>query len=305
MAFQSALPTGLSGFLLTPHHGGVIDHDTLTSLSITAVHSGVDSIGAIGSTGGYAYLDRRERRDAARTVINAVGKTPVIVGVGACSTRAVLQHVDDAMTSGAAGVMLAPLAYQSLGDEEVFGLFADVAAATDAPVVVYDNPATTGFTFTGHMLARIAQLPGIASIKLSELPVDADRAQTEVAWLRERIPATVTLGISGDGAAARGLLAGCDTWFSVIGGTLPGHARHIADAALRGERDEALSASAHLDSIWELFDRFGSFRVTAAIATLTGRTESDAVFSPVQGLSGDARDAVRSALVGAEIPLGY
>lgn len=58
-----------------------------------------------------------------------------------------------AQAAGVAGVLLAPLSYQPLTRAEVLGLYEDVSAVLDVPLCVYDNPATTGFTFDDDLLA--------------------------------------------------------------------------------------------------------------------------------------------------------
>lgn len=52
--------------------------------------------------------------------------------------------------------------------------------------------------------------------------------------IRDRAPG-VTIGVSGDALAATGLNAGCDSWYSVIAGTLPKPAMTITRAAQDGD----------------------------------------------------------------------
>lgn len=295
---------GLSAFPLTPFTGrgpdagGEPDLEAFAVLVSRLATAGVDSIGALGSTGGYAYLHREERRALARTAVRAAGSTPVIVGVGAMTTRAVLGHVEDAEEAGAAGVLLPPLGYQPLRPVEAMALFERVTSATSLPVVVYDNPATTGFTFTGELHAHIASLPGVVSIKLPPVADDPARARADLARLRTEIPDEVTLGVSGDRAGARGLLAGCDTWYSVLAGVFPHTCTAIARTALEGDRTLATELSARLNPVWDLFDRLGSYRVVSAIAAEAGLVTPEGLHHPVLPLDGDDRDAVRSALQG-------
>lgn len=121
----------------------------------------MDSITALGSTGSYAYLTQEERARVAKLAVQHAGTTPVIVGVGSLSTSHVLAN-DEA--AEAAGVLLAPMTYQPLTDNDVFELFRTVTERTELPVVVYHNPGTTHFKFTTELYARIAELPGIGSI---------------------------------------------------------------------------------------------------------------------------------------------
>ena len=53
--------SGLSAFPLTPMDETGIDEAAFTTLISRLASAGVDSIGALGSTGSYAYLNRDER----------------------------------------------------------------------------------------------------------------------------------------------------------------------------------------------------------------------------------------------------
>ncbi|MEU5334304.1 dihydrodipicolinate synthase family protein [Streptomyces asoensis] len=126
--------TGLSAFPLTPIPGnGSVDKKAFAALVGRLATAGVDSIGALGSTGSYAYLTREERARVARIAVEHADGVPVIVGIGALRTRQVLQAAEDAQNSGAAGVLLAPVSYQPLTDDDVFGLFEEVTANLSVP----------------------------------------------------------------------------------------------------------------------------------------------------------------------------
>ncbi|MFB2581397.1 dihydrodipicolinate synthase family protein [Herbiconiux sp. P15] len=295
-ASPSGAFTGLSAFPLTPLRDDAFDEAAYTRLLERLVAAGVDSITALGSTGSYLYLDRDERRRVAFAAVQHAGDVPVMVGIGALRTSQVQRLADDAQEAGASAVLLAPVTYQALGDDEVFGLFADVTAGLDVPLVVYDNPGTTHVTFTDDLYGRIAELPHVASIKIPGVPTGADEAAARVAAIREHIPSGVTVGVSGDSAAARGLTAGCDAWYSVIGGTLPAPALAITRAALAGDHATAAAESARLDPLWALFARHGSYRVTAAIAEHLELVAPDCLPRPVRGLDAPARAEVAHLL---------
>jgi 4-hydroxy-tetrahydrodipicolinate synthase len=256
----------------------------------------VDSIGALGSTGSYAYLSREERARAAIVAVENAGDVPVIVGVGALRTRDVLRHVEDAQNAGASAVLLAPMTYQPLTDDEVFGLYNDVSANLSVPLVVYDNPGTTHFHCSDALHARIAQLSSVASIKIPPVSSDVDDARARITSLRALIPSRVTIGVSGDGTAAIGLLAGADVWYSVLAGTMPSDCVAITAAARAGETEIARSLSERLSPIWDLFGRYGSYRVVAAIAEEMNLI-ANALPSPVNGLDSNARAALGLTLL--------
>jgi 4-hydroxy-tetrahydrodipicolinate synthase len=115
--------TDLSAFPLTPLHDDEVDEAAYAGLIERLASAGVDSITALGSTGAYPYLTVDERRRVARIAIRHAGDIPVIVGVGALRTSQVIELARDAGDAGAAGLLLAPMTYQPLTDDDVFGLY--------------------------------------------------------------------------------------------------------------------------------------------------------------------------------------
>lgn len=293
--------SGLSAFPLTPMNQNGIDETVFVQLVERLTDAGVDSIGALGSTGSYAYLSRAERARIAQLAVKHAGKVPVIVGIGALCTRDVLLLAEDAQNAGASGVLLAPMSYQKLSEDEVFGLYETVTRCLSVPLCVYDNPATTHFEFSDELHGRIAQLPNVRSIKIPAVPSDPQAARARVEHLRARIPSQVTVGVSGDAFAATGLNAGCDLWYSVIGGLFPKTALAITRAAQVGDAQEAVHLSEQLQPLWALFGRHGSLRVVAAAAELLGLVESPTLPLPLKALEGAERQQLAALLEELEL----
>ncbi|TLP94864.1 dihydrodipicolinate synthase family protein [Nesterenkonia salmonea] len=293
--------TGLSAFPLTPIKDDAVDEAGFVRLIERLTSAGVDSITALGSTGSYAYLSPAERARVAELAVTHAKNVPVIVGVGSLRTSDVITNVENAQQAGASGLLVAPMSYQPLTEDEVYGLFRAVTEIASVPVVVYDNPTTTHFTFSTELYGRIATLPAIASIKIPPVDTDLQRARARVEEIRSVIPGDVTIGISGDSAAAIGLLAGCDAWYSVIAGTLPELAQRISRPALNGDLTEALAASQRLTPLWDLFAEHGSLRVVAAIAEHFRLTDRPNLPAPMHGLSAVKLARVRNVLEDLEV----
>lgn len=288
---------GLSAFPLSPLRDGQLDEAAFVGLVTRLTDARVDSIGALGSTGSYAYLDREERAWIARTAVAHADGIPVMVGIGALRTRDVLRHAEDAQRAGASAVLLAPVSYQPLNAEEVFRLYAAVSRHLSVPLCVYDNPGTTRFEFSDDLHARIAALPHVASIKLPGSVFESPLAGQRIARLRARIPAHVSLGVSGDRAAVAGFRAGCDVWYSVIGGLFPDLALALTRAAQAGDWESAQHASDRLAPLWALFNQHGgSVRVMAAAAELMELAHPPSLPAPLVPVEGEARAAVAAVL---------
>lgn len=289
--------TGLSAFPLTPVSEQDIKEYELIGLVEHLAEAGVDSIGVLGSTGNYAYLSHAERARVVKLSVENAAGVPIIAGIGALRTREVLANAESAQEAGASGVLLAPVSYQKLTDDEVFELYTTVCKSLSVPLCVYDNPGTTHFEFSDELHGRIAHLPQVRSIKIPPVNSDIQAATERVARLRRLIPSDVTIGISGDAAAATGLNAGCDAWYSVIGGIFPKAALALTRAAQAGNAQAAQQLSEQLEPLWLLYREYGgSLRVAATIAEVTGRVSQPCLPQPLKTLQGDDRRRVEQAL---------
>lgn len=287
--------SGLSAFPLTPTDpAGRLKPDSMARHIERLCAAGVDSIGLLGSTGSYAYLTAAERMRTVRVAAEALaGKLPLIVGVGALRTDEAEHLARDAALAGADGLLLAPMSYQKLTDEEVCQHVAAVAAAGDLPLCIYNNPGTTNFAFSHEVIARLSRLPRVTAVKMP-LPADGDFTG-ELAALRSVTAAGFSIGYSGDWGAKDALLAGADAWFSVVAGLLPGPALALARAAGSGNAGLADRMDRAFQPLWALFRQFGSFRVMYALAELLD-DDGIAPLRPVLPLAGDDRRKVEAAL---------
>ncbi|MEG5550513.1 dihydrodipicolinate synthase family protein [Enterobacter wuhouensis] len=269
---------GLSAFPLTPLKEGKFDERAFTKLLQPLVDAEVDSLGILGSTGSYAYFTVDERTHIARCAVERANGIPVMVSIGALRLDDILRLADGAQSAGVSGVLMAPVSYQRLTPDEVYSLYETVTRRLSVPLCVYDNPATTGFTFSDELMLSVAALPNIGSVKWGRVPED-------IAQVRARLPDTVTMGISGDWQAASALQAGFDVWYSVIGGLFP-------QAALAIARSKEAAQSERLEPLWALFRRYGSLRVMAAAAEMMGKVEAPALPFPLQAIQGEPREAL-------------
>lgn len=127
---------------------------------------GIHGVGCLLSSGEYPYLSLAERRTFARSVIErADRRIPVIVGVSALATKDAVALAEDAEAAGADAVMVMPLQYWPLRQEEVIQLFKDISSATSLPLGIYDNPRLGAARFTIGMYRRLMEE---ANVRLSK-----------------------------------------------------------------------------------------------------------------------------------------
>jgi 4-hydroxy-tetrahydrodipicolinate synthase len=277
---------GLSAFPLTPLTAGVVDERAFARLIDGLRDARVDSIGALGST--------EQRRRVTALAVDRAGDIPVIIGIGALSTDAVLQAAADAQADGASGVLLTPVSYQPLTSDEVFGLYESVTESLSVPLCVYENSRTTGFSFDDDLLKAVCALPNVTAVKLPSSP--ADDAARRIGRLRGQLGDDIRIGIAGDAHAPHGIEAGADVWFSVIGGLFPDTAKEIWDAAHSADTGRSAAIADRLAPLYDLFTRFGSIRVVSAAAHLVGIAGRDNLPRPLRPLPDSAWHELRSAL---------
>jgi len=261
---------GLSAFPLTPNDtDGKLIEDTLCVFLERIHEAGADSIGLLGSTGGYAFLTREQRLHTINTAVRSIGgRIPIIVGVGALRTDEAQALARDAADAGADGLLLAPVSYTPLTQDEVLQHFKTVAETTDLPLCIYNNPGTTKFIFNDELIARLGSVKNISAIKMP-LPANGDY-EGAMSKLRTETPPSFAIGYSGDWGAADALLAGADAWYSVVAGLLPDPALALTRAAQSGNNAEAKRINAAFTPLWDLFKTHSSFRVMYVIADLLG-----------------------------------
>ncbi|GAA4623139.1 dihydrodipicolinate synthase family protein [Cellulomonas oligotrophica] len=291
---------GVSAFPLTPVRDEELDEDALGLLVARAAEAGVDSVGVLGSTGNAPYLSVDERRRVVERAVLEAGDVPVLAGVGALRSTDVVALALDAADAGAAGMLLAPVSYHPLTEAEVLGLYEDVTSAVPLPLVVYENPRTTGVTFSDELWRDVAALPHVVAVKSPGAPGGVGAARDRVAHLRSLVPTHVGVGASGDAVAVAALAAGADTWWSVLAGVAPGVAVRLARAVR--ERDDALvtALADALGPALDLVTRRGGVRVAAALAEHRGLVDGPCLPRPLRGLDGAETATADAALAAAE-----
>jgi 4-hydroxy-tetrahydrodipicolinate synthase len=286
--------SGLCAFPITPMDDrGVVDTEALGHLLARLVAAEVDSIGLLGSTGSYAYLTRAERRRAIRAAVECVpAKIPLLVGVGALRTDEAMLLTRDAAEAGARAGLLAPVSYAPLLDDEVYEHFRAVSEV-GLPLCIYNNPATTHFTFTPDLIGRLSELPNVVAVK-SPAPA-AIEVGALIHDLRARVPAGFSVGVSGDWNAAEALLAGGDAWYSVIAGIYPATSLRLARAARAGQAEEVRRLNHALEPLWRLFRTHASYRVAHLAASMAGIRNARPP-RPVLPLAGEAASEAERVL---------
>jgi len=128
----------------------------------------VHAIMPCGSTGEFAFLTPAERTKVVEITMDEVNKQlPVIPGSAACATSETIEAAQTYKKMGVDGVLVVPSYYGNLKQEELYYHFSELAKQVDLPIMVYNNPGTSGSDMMPDLIARLAEIENIVAIKES------------------------------------------------------------------------------------------------------------------------------------------
>ena len=148
--------------------GGKVDLEQTKAVVNFLYSKGVDGLHVCGTTGEFATLTVDQRKAVAEASIEAAaGRGTVVVQVGAVATEDSCELARHAAQAGAQAVSSVPPFYYPSTKEMVLNHYRRIAEAGGIPVVIYDNPMTTGFTVTVELAAELAAEDAVHGIKLA------------------------------------------------------------------------------------------------------------------------------------------
>lgn len=156
-----------------------------------------------GSTGESFMMTPDERKRVVETVIDEVGgAVPVMVHVGAISTKLSADLARHAQSAGADAVSSVPPFYFRYSDEDILGYYADICAAVSLPMVVYNVPLAGLVGY--NLIKKLARIEGVKGIKYTA------STHFEIMRMKEEIGADFRIFSGADEMAMSGLQFGAD-----------------------------------------------------------------------------------------------
>lgn len=214
---QNSLFKGIIAYPITPFdENEKIDLPLFKSLLERLITSGAHGIAPLGSTGVLPYLTDEEKEAVTEATIAQVnGRLPVLTGVSNLTTEKTIYHAKFAERAGSDAVMIIPMSYWKLTDEEIFRHYDAVANVLSIPIMVYNNPATSGVDMSPALLKRLLQIPNVTMIK--ESSGDLQRMHT----LRRDIGEEVAFFNGSNPLALGAFAAGAAGWCTAAPNLIP------------------------------------------------------------------------------------
>lgn len=161
---------GVIGYTITPFAAdGSLDLAALGNSIERLIQSGVHAIAPLGSTGEGAYLSDNEWESVVRFSQDAIaGRVPTVVSVSDLTTARTVQRARFAESCGATAVMVLPVSYWKLTETEIVDHYKAVGAAIGIPIMLYNNPGTSGTDLSVELILRILdEVPNVTMVKES------------------------------------------------------------------------------------------------------------------------------------------
>ncbi|MET4898399.1 dihydrodipicolinate synthase family protein [Sphingomonadaceae bacterium jetA1] len=249
------------------------------------------AIAILGSAGESAYLREAEWQRGVELGVEAVGgKVPLIVGIGELTTAAAVAKARFAERAGADRLMVIPVSYWKLDETEIFAHFEAVAAATDLPIMVYNNPATSGVDMPPALLVRmVREIPGIDLIKESSGDIHRMHA------IHELSDGTIPFYNGANHLALEALAAGAQGWCTAAPNLLGSQPARLVAHIDAGEMEQARALFYTLLPVLRFIVQGGLPTTVKAGLRLQGLEAGDPR-RPLRPLAGERLETLRHLL---------
>lgn len=180
------------------------------------VVSGSHGIAPLGSTGVLPYLTDEEKEAVTEATIQQVAdRVPTLVGISNLTTEKTIYHAQFAEKAGSTAVMIIPMSYWKLTDDEIVKHYDAVASKISIPIMAYNNPATGGVDMSPALLKRLLEIPNVTMIK--ESTGDIQRMH----YLRRELGEEVAFYNGSNPLALAAFSAGANGWCTAAPNLIP------------------------------------------------------------------------------------
>ncbi|WP_115719524.1 dihydrodipicolinate synthase family protein [Gallaecimonas mangrovi] len=263
-----------------------IDFDATQQGFTNLLNDGVDGLVIIGTCGENNSLEPEEKRKVVAAAVEAKGDKPVIAGVSEFTTERAIAFAKDAEKAGADALMLLPAMVYVPTEDELIAHFKAVAAETNLPIMLYNNPTSYRVNVSIDSLAKLVEVDNIVAIK--ESASDTRRYTDLLNAYGDRFHVLAGL----DDVALEGMMLGACAWVSGLTSAFPQESVELIRAFKAGDMARALEIYRwfmpllHLDAGHDLVQAIklseqimgrGSERVRMPRLPLAGKRREDVI----------------------------
>ncbi|GBQ82056.1 dihydrodipicolinate synthase [Gluconacetobacter johannae DSM 13595] len=265
---------------------GAIDIAATQGVLDALVRDGVHGLVVMGTCGENNSLEPEEKRTLLRAACEVVDRrVPIIVGVSELTTARAARFAADAARIGADALMVLPAMVYVPTEAELEAHFSTVAAASDLPIMLYNNPTAYRVNITLPVLERLAAIRTIVAVK--ESSANTCRYTDLLNAFGDRFVLMAGL----DDVALEGLMLGAQGWISGLTSAFPQESVALVAALAQGDMERALAIYRWFMPLLHLDAEHDLVQAIKLAEQIMGRG-SERVRMPRLPLSGARRAAV-------------
>lgn len=226
---------GIIAYPITPFdQNEKVDITLFKKLVERLIVSGIHGIAPLGSTGVMPYLSDEEKEAITEVAIQQTnGRVPTLVGVSNLTTEKTVHHARFAEKAGADAVMIIPMSYWKLTDDEIVAHYDAVARKISIPIMAYNNPATSGVDMSPALLKRLLEISNVTMIK--ESTGDIQRMH----YLRKELGEETAFYNGSNPLALAAFTAGARGWCTAAPNLIPELTIELYHAIEEGDLEKA------------------------------------------------------------------
>ncbi|PEO20845.1 4-hydroxy-tetrahydrodipicolinate synthase, partial [Bacillus wiedmannii] len=208
-----------------------------------------------GSTGEFVSLSKEERFKMVETVLKEVdGRIPVIVGTAAETTKETIEYTKHAEAHGADCALIINSYYCKPKEEEIYFHFKEISNAVNIPIMLYNNPFTSGINMSTELMLRIGkECENVTHIK--ESSGDIRKARDLV----RQGEGAFQVFCGSEDLVMESYLVGATGWVSVAGNIVPGLVTKMHEHFQNGELEKAWEINDAILPLCEFLEGSGKY----------------------------------------------
>ncbi|MEK4913049.1 4-hydroxy-tetrahydrodipicolinate synthase [Bacillus sp. FSL E2-8887] len=208
-----------------------------------------------GSTGEFVSLSKEERFNMVETVLKEVdGRIPVIVGTAAETTKETIEYTKHAEAHGADCALIINSYYCKPKEEEIYFHFKEISNAVNIPIMLYNNPFTSGVDMSTELMLRIGkECENVTHIK--ESSGDIRKARDLV----RQGEGAFQVFCGSEDLVMESYLVGASGWVSVAGNIVPGLVTKMYEHFQNGELEKAWEMNGAILPLCEFLEGSGKY----------------------------------------------
>ncbi|MEY8348926.1 4-hydroxy-tetrahydrodipicolinate synthase [Bacillus cereus] len=205
------------------------------------IQEGVAGLVVNGSTGEFVSLTKEERFKVVEIAVEQInGRIPLLVGTAAETTKEAIEYTQQAERAGASGALLINSYYAHPKEEEIYEHFKAVAESVQFPIMIYNNPFTSGVDISTETILRVGRdVENVTHVKESSGDI------RKVRDITRKGKGDIETFCGADDLVLESFLVGATGWISVAGNAVPKLVTELFDAVQNKELEKA----------WELYDK--------------------------------------------------